>query len=408
MENITRTTVIKIRLRDMPDSGGEARMEAARLWYRMVKLHHWFRKRRKPWPNAGDFEKHFKGRFKLHSQTIQVLVQKFFSNIDTTRTNRKNGIKDARYPWRRKRYFSVIWKGQSIKQHGNRLMLPMGRGNKPLRIKVPELPNGKIVQAELGPWELRVTIKSEVMISKASDGVAALDPGIIHLGVVTDGKESMAVVGRGLRSVIQGHNKRKAQINSLLSRCKKGSRRWKKLKRSLYRSADRRDRIQRNLLHHAANQVVDFCEQQKIGTLVAGDITEINRGKKKKASRRLNQENGNNPLGQWYTYLEYKLKRIGTSFEKQDEAYTTQQCPVCGHRHKPTGRIYKCKNPDCNFEAPRDLVGSSNIRTKYLNDGRLVPGVNVPSGTIKYRRPVKLPVTRLDGVAALTWPTLPA
>jgi len=49
-------------------------------------------------------------------------------------------------------------------------------------------------------------------------------------------------------------------------------------------------------------------------------------------------------------------------------------------------------------------VGASNIRTKYLNAGRLVPGFQVPSGTIKYRRPVKLPVTRPDGVVALTWP----
>ncbi len=407
METRQETTVIKVRLRDMPKGGSQARQEAARLWNRMVRLHRWFRKHRRPWPSAGDFEKHFKGRFALHSQTIQALIQKFFSNIDTTRTNRKNGLKTARYPWREKRYFGVIWKGQAIKRNGKRLILPMGKGRAPLKIKVPELPAGKIVQAELGPWELRLTIKADGVFRKSGDGVAALDPGIIHLGVVTDGEASMAVVGRGLRSVIQGHNKRKAQITRLLSRCKKGSRRWKKLKRSLYRSARHRDDVQRNLLHHGANQVVEFCRQRRIGTLVVGDVTEINRGKKKNTSRRLNQENGNTPLGQFYRYLEYKLRRIGVTLDKQDEAYTTQQCPVCGHRHKPGGRTYRCRNPECGFAAPRDLVGSSNIRTKYLNDGRLVPGFHVPDGTIKYRRPVKLPVTRPDGVVALTWPMLP-
>src|SRR5437762_2951002 len=82
----------------------EARIEAAKLWNRMVKLHLRFRKRNKPWPSQSEFEKHFKGKFNLHSQTIQAIIQRFFANIETTRTNRKNGNKRARYPYKLKNY----------------------------------------------------------------------------------------------------------------------------------------------------------------------------------------------------------------------------------------------------------------------------------------------------------------
>lgn len=173
------------------------------------------------------------------------------------------------------------WKGQAVKRHGNRLILPMGRSRKPLRVRIPgNLPSGKIVEVELGFRELRVTIKRVVAEKPAGENVAALDPGIIHLGVVTDGEVTLAVVGRGLRSIIQGHNKAKAEIFAKLDGCKKGSRRWRKLRRALARLKRQRQNRERNLLHHAANTVVAYCERQRIGTLVVGDITEINRGKK--------------------------------------------------------------------------------------------------------------------------------
>jgi putative transposase len=404
------TTVIKINLPKITQAQTEARRESARLWNRMMKLHLWFRKRQLPWPSKGDFQKHFKGRFNLHSQTVQALTDKFFSNIDTSRTNRKNGDKSARYPHKTKRYFSTIWKGQAIKLHGNRIVLPMGRGSKPLKIKLPDsVLYGQIVEAQLGFHELRLTIKQEHDETITGDNIGSIDPGTIYLGVITDGEKSLAVSGRGLRSVIQRHNKAKAQITQLLSRCKKGSRRWKKLKRTLAKFARYRDNYQRNLLHHAANAMVKFAHDKQLEKVVFGDSTEINRNKRKnkKGSRRLNQENGNTPLGQLKKYLDYKLQNIGSKLEMENEAYTTQTCPVCGHRHKPAGRLYRCRNKDCNFVSVRDEVGTFNIRNKYIN-GEIVSGFSVPNGTIKYLKPVKMPVTRPDSVEAMKRPTLPA
>jgi putative transposase len=143
-------------------------------------------------------------------------------------------------------------------------------------------------------------------------------------------------------------------------------------------------------LHNAANEIVDFCQDQQIGALVVGDITEINRGKSKKRTRRLNQEMGLLSLGLFVGYLTYKLAAVRINLKKESEAYTTQTCPACGHKHKPAGRRYQCTNPECNFVGVRDEVGAFNQRNKYLNNGKIEPGFSIPKGKVKYLRPVKL------------------
>jgi len=75
--------------------------------------------------------------------------------------------------------------------------------------------------------------------------------------------------------------------------------------------------------------------------------------------------------------LSYKAHRLGMETALQDEAYTSQTCPSCGHRHKPTGREYACT---CGFRYHRDGVGSWNIRQKYLGSGPVVGVMASPTG----------------------------
>jgi putative transposase len=42
--------------------------------------------------------------------------------------------------------------------------------------------------------------------------------------------------------------------------------------------------------------------------------------------------------------IEYKAKLAGITVERVDEAYTSQECPQCGHRQKPSGREYSCSS----------------------------------------------------------------
>jgi len=407
---MNKIRVIKINIGENTQRHSHARRESARLWNRLVKLHKYCRKRHWPWPSKYQLQKHFKGQFELHSQSIQALIDKFSANIDSTRTKRKKGDKAARYPWKdQKRYQVVAWKGQCIKRKGNWLTLPMGRGQTAILIKVPgDIPPGKIVAVELGFRELRLTLSEPVeAVASAGDNTVAGDPGIIHQMMLTDGQSSTAIVGRGLRSLIQGKNRALAYYSSALSKTKKGSRKNRKLRCSKARMLEKFERRQRNLLHHAANLILDFCVEREAGTLVAGDIANIakNKRKTKKGSRRSNQENSNSPIGKLYEYLSYKGKLRGVELIKINEAYTSQTCPVCGHRHKPTGRIYRCKSKTCHFVGIRDEVGAANILNKHLNDGTITSNEILPTGKVKYLRPVKL--SSRPGVARLTGGTLP-
>jgi putative transposase len=74
---------------------------------------------------------------------------------------------------------------------------------------------------------------------------------------------------------------------------------------------------------------------------------------------------------------------------EQDEAYSSQTCPVCGERNQ-CQRVYRCRM--CGFSAPRDVVGSSNILAIGAH-GWLVPGCRVPN-TLHWVHPAKYPGQR--------------
>jgi putative transposase len=85
----------------------------------------------------------------------------------------------------------------------------------------------------------------------------------------------------------------------------------------------------------------------------------------------------NQRLHQWaYSKFEhmltYKAQLRGMTVERASEAYTSQTCPNCEYRHKPSGRDFDC--PQCQFSGHRDVVGARNILNKRY------PG-NEPTGS---------------------------
>src|SRR5207249_4151850 len=69
-----------------------------------------------------------------------------------------------------------------------------------------------------------------------------------------------------------------------------------------------------------------------------------------------------------------------------DEAYTSQTCPMCGTRAKGR-RVYRCRK--CGCTAPRDVIGSTNIRSVGLF-GTLQTGCAVPN-SVHFVYPSKYP-----------------
>ena len=342
----------------------EAQMEAARLWTDITAFHRQAREARQPWPTRGDLQKHTKGRYQLHSQTIQMACHQLLANVEATTERRRNEPETRhwlKYPYKEKRFFPLYWPKQAVSYdaRAKRLVLPMGRGRKSLVFKLDldfEPGGAKLVWNE--GYELHL-VRSDVEQAKEPPGEnrACIDLGEIHLAaVVTDTGQAMIVTGRGIRSDKRLLNKQLGEVAAKRSRCKKGSRRWKTLKAARQKRTLLTRRRVRDKRHKATRQAIRFCQDNGVGTLYIGDPRGV---RQKKCGRKHNQRISLWEVGVDIQYLSHKAERAHIACSTGDERGTSSRCPQCGHRHKPKGREWRCRR--CGFTGHRDVVGGVNM-----------------------------------------------
>ena len=206
------------------------RREAGRCWNDMLHAH--IESRGGKWLKSGDLEKLFKGKYSLHSQTVQALAQKLDANVDTARQLRKTDP-GAKYPYKDKTYQTVIWKDQAIKVRNDMILLPNGRKMPSLALPIAaEYQDCDIRKAELtwraDHYELCLTIDTGAVIPTLLENGKAIgvDLGEINIAAaVTEEGEGILISGRYLRSINRLRNKRLAAYQSRIDRCKDGSKR---------------------------------------------------------------------------------------------------------------------------------------------------------------------------------------
>jgi putative transposase len=332
----------------------------------------------------------------MHAHSIDAAQQDFYKACVTTYGLRKAGFSEANFPYHRKKFRTTIWKSTGITRKGDTLVLSTGRGNAKITIPLPiELRDAtkflevRLVYDRVGrryAWHI-VVENGRKPKEPPGDNVVSVDLGEIHPAVVGDEHEATVITCRQRRSESQGHAQRMANLRRALSRKTKGSKRYLRLVRAKVRMKAKHDRVMRDMEHKISRAVVDTAVAQQAGTLVIGDVRDIADGIDcgAKHNQRMSQWNH----GKVCQFVKYKAEAEGIKVELEDETYTTQTCPSCGHRHKPRGRHYEC--PSCGFQAHRDVVGQVNILSKYQHGE---PG-KIPAPTVvKYRIPHNLRVMR--------------
>ena len=142
------------------------------------------------------------------------------------------------------------------------------------------------------------------------------------------------------------------------------------------------ERVMRDMEHKISRAIIDVAVEQKAGTIAIGDVRDIADGVDcgKVQNGRMSRWNHGKIRG----YVTYKAEAEGITVKLVNEAFTTQTCPNCMHRHKPKGRNYRC--PACGFQTHRDVVGQINILSRFTKgDVGLVPAPSI----VKYRIPVR-------------------
>lgn len=321
------------------------------------------------WLSDSGLKKYLKEKnYPCHSHSVQAIIddycgarRSFFSNLKSN--------PNARPPFKRKWYHPMTWRATGISYKRGKLRLSMGEGREPLWVQIDKKFHKK-VPAEISMvynrnthiYEFHATYETHQKQSKVRAGTAvAVDMGEIHPIVAFDGITSEIYNGRYLRSLMQYREKFKAKINQLLSRCQRGSKRYKKLRRAKNRTLYHLNNLICDVRHKITSRFVSTCKAKNVETIVIGDIKHIRQSidYDKKANQKLHQWAFSNIQNM----ITYKAKAVGITVETEDEAYTSQTCPSCRHKKKPDNREYRCSQ--CGWQGHRDLVGASNILTKY-------------------------------------------
>jgi putative transposase len=314
----------------------------------------------------------------LHAHTSDAIVQAFFAALDSWRARREIDP-DADPPYRRPRFYRVIWKCTAITVRDGLLRLSNGKGNAPLIVPWAfDVPT----QVEMGwdgtQYELRAIYVVEPAMPIDTCGVAGVDLGEVHLAVAHDGTRTTIVNGARVRSLRRYQNKTKAALSARIDTKQEGSRRRRKLVRSKRKQLRKLDHQLRDALHKQTTNLVSTLHERGVQTVVIGDIRDIR--KNSDHGRHGNQRMHQMPSGQVRHMVTYKAERLGMQVVVVDERYTTQTCPACGQRYKPTGRLYRCRNALCTFVFHRDGVGAVNIRRTYTGSGLVVGAMASPTG----------------------------
>jgi putative transposase len=353
-----------------------ARKEAARLWNDMVLRHARIRRMGWKFPTKRRWEVWAKRRFPLlHSQSVQQIIAEFDEALRSTMQLRRNGVAEARYPWKMLHYRDITYTNQAARVVDGLLILPNGASGK----LVARIPNGvhipgRLMEVHLSYGKISAVceVPGEPTQAKTTIGV---DLGVNTLIAATDGETAVLINGREAKATVQWRNQKLASLTSKQSKHQRGSRRHKRLQRRKYQLLNKsRNRI-KDITHKTTRQVKDAFPQAQV--YVGKPFNEA----AQKIGRIWAQQVSSASSAKLIEQLDYKTAGAVVV----SEAYSSQTCPVCGCRQK-CRRTYTCSR--CGYSAPRDVVGSLNI-LRIGQHGSLQNALGVPT-RIVHIRPTKV------------------
>ena len=165
-----------------------------------------------------------------------------------------------------------------------------------------------------------------------------------------------------------------------MDRCKQRSNRWYRLKRIKTKILAKLNAQLKDADHKITSRFISDCIKAKADTIVIGKLKGIRN--RAKFSKKSNQKVHQWAFARLTSMICYKAEMAGLKVKFVSEAYTSQTCPQCGNRKKPTNRNYHC-NP-CGFEYHRDGVGAINLWNK-VSGFILSPVVGVMASPIGVR-----------------------
>ena len=234
---------------------------------------------------------------------------------------------------------------------------------------------GKVCDHRCSAWT-GCTPGESVHSGSQGDAITAIDEGIINsMALATWLDETTIVVtninGREGRAINRQRNKSICQIQLKISRCKNGSRQHRRPSEAKNKIKGKTKLALRDFDHQVSRRAANHVINHNTTRLIVGDVRGIEEKTKQRRSANRHQRQ---QLSQWPRGVQegYLREKTNVEVEHLNESYSSQTCPACLTRNRPSGRYYRCKNPDCGFTCHRDAVGAVNILQKAIY-GEYIP-----------------------------------
>ena len=338
----------------------------------------------------------------LPSQTSQQIIKLLYKNWKSFFSVIKDYKKNPnRYKGRPKlpKYKDkdgrnvVIFTGQQCRVKDGFIKFPKGV-LKPLRTKVDN-----VVQVRLVPqatcYIVEVVYKKEVKINEdlKANTVLGIDLGVNNLATCINnvGLKSFIINGKPLKSINQYSNKLKAKYMSYVGN--KGT------SKNIRRVVLKRNNLVQNYIHHASRFIINYCVENKIGTMIIGHNKEwkqeVSIGKKN------NQNFISIPFSTLIQQLKYKGEEVGIEVIETEESYSSKvdhlAYETMEHHEIYLGKRVrrglfqsftgKLLNADVNgaIGIARKVVGDSLVK-EIVNRGRALCPVKILPCTFRYNK----------------------
>ena len=345
---------------------------SAECWNALVAKDKSFYEENKRYMTRGELQSFVKNITPLHAVGNQHVYFKYYNCRDamfrSIQAKHKESLK-AKLPYKEKKYFTTGWdvNCSKIDYKNHKLYLSKKRISNgvyktPVCCSFKTMPK-HVVEIELiyrGKLCLAIKYKEpKVNDVIESNNVAAIDLGEIHsITSIDNNGNAIIITGRKIRSIKRLQNKEQSKIQSKRSKCVKGSNQYRKYTHAIHNLSIETEKKLTDCVHKISKLYLDYCIENNISKVYYGDLDSCTRGHHGEMSKYVNQKLRDWCYGQLTLQLENKLSRYGIEFVKVSEAYSSQTCPHCGHRYKPSSRNYECQ---CGYTQHRDLVGAMNI-----------------------------------------------
>ena len=334
--------------------------ESGRVYSKVVSLIRKVKRKKGFWLSQGAVQKYMRLRgYNLHSQTIQAIIESYFDSLKSYFRAVKSNP-EAKPPKRTPHFFKVRWKSSAISLRDGVLRLSNGKGNPPIALQSTVEPVYVEMYFQRGCYYFSLVYKVHTPPKRETGKTVAIDMGEIHPMVSHDGEQTIIYNGRALRAIKQYINKFKAYIQSKMDRCVKRSNRWYRLRRIKQKILTKLNAQLKDAEHKITSRFISDCIKAKADTIVIGKLKGIR--KRAKFSKKSNQKVHQWAFARLQSMICYKAELAGLKVKFVSEAYTSQTCPRCGNRKKPTNRNYHCNH--CGFQYHRDGVGAINLWNK--------------------------------------------